>query len=248
MQLDSGVLCAIAGLGVAACVPPDLDHNARLYSSAEAVPYVLCASNIDDKYDVANLEIDGALVHARDTHTTVHFYTHDPGRTVKTRTVEHVLATATALGLPFVTYDALEDADGKGALALSFDDDAVDDWTAMRPMLARYGAHVTFFVTRYLVMSEDKHAQLHQLAADGHDIEYHTVSHQNAVDYVKAHGLDGYLANEIEPALVAMRDDGFATHEFAYPFGAHDAEIDDALAPYFDHVRAIVTTCPRPKN
>lgn len=246
MQLDSGVLCVLAGLGAAACVPPDLDHNARLYSDAPA-PFVLCASNIDDKYDVANLEIDGALVHARDTHTTVHFYTHDPGRTVKVATIEHVLQTATALGLRFARYDELDDVHDQGALALSFDDDAVDDWTALGPMFGKYGAHVTFFVTRYLVMSDERHAELHQLAADGHDVEYHTVSHQNAVDYVKAHGLDGYVNDEILPALTAMRLDGFSTHEFAYPFGAHDAEIDDALAPYFDHLRAIITTCPRPK-
>ena len=140
MQFVSGVLCAAVCASAAACLPPDLDHDARLYASDDPPPFILCASNIDDKYHVADLELEGALVHARDTHRTVHFYTHDPGRTVQKATVEYVLSTASALGLPFVTYDALDAAGGRGALALSFDDDAVDDWTALRPMFAKYGA------------------------------------------------------------------------------------------------------------
>lgn len=244
MKFVSGALCALAtGSSVAACLPPDLDHDARLYASDDPAPYVLCASNVDDKYDVPEVEIEGAILHARDTHRTVHLYAHDPGRTVAPSTIEFVLSTANALGVPFVTYDGLDGSGG--AVALSFDDNSVADWTAMRPMLAKYGAKVTFFVTRYLLLSEDEHAQLHQLAADGHDIEYHTVSHQNAVEYVEAHGIDGYVEEEIEPALTAMRNDGFATREFAYPFGVRSEEIDAALKPYFEHVRAILSTCPR---
>jgi peptidoglycan/xylan/chitin deacetylase (PgdA/CDA1 family) len=246
MQLVSGALwSAVAGLGVAACLPADLDHDARIYNSDDPAPYVVCSANIDDKYDVPDFEIEGALVHARDEHSTVHFYAHDPGTTIALSTIEYVLSTAVDLGVPFVTYDALGSGGDHGSLALSFDDNSVSDWTAMRPLLARYGARVTFFVTRYLGMTDDERAQLHQLAADGHDIEYHTVSHLNAVDYVTAHGLDAYVADEIEPALTAMRDDGFTTREFAYPFGARSADIDAALAPYFDHLRAIRTTCPR---
>lgn len=245
MQLVSGALyMGLCALSMAACVPPDLDHDERSYSSAPP-PFVLCSASVDDKYHVPAFEMEGGLVHAHDASSIIHFYAHDPGRTVSRDTIEDILMTASSLGLPFVTYDELDHHGRNGGLALSFDDNSVADWTSIRPLLARYHARVTFFVTRYLGMTDDERAQLHQLAADGHDIEYHTTAHLNAVDYVVAHGLDAYIAHEIEPALTAMRDDGFPTRELAYPFGAHNAVIDAALEPYFDHVRAIRSTCPR---
>jgi hypothetical protein len=41
-----------------------------------------------------------------------------------------------------------------------------------------------------------------------------------------------------------MRDAGYPTTVFAYPFGARNAATDAALAPYFTRLRAIRTTCP----
>ncbi|HET9620767.1 MAG TPA: polysaccharide deacetylase family protein [Kofleriaceae bacterium] len=241
--MQRGLAIAVVCAGCTAGAPAWPDDPAIFYPGGDA-PRVVCASDIDARYAITLDDIDRAVARAADEQSTLHLYTHDPGVTVAPATIEHLLATAAAHGLSFVTYDALGTA-GHGGLALGFDDDSVADWTALRPVLDRYGARVTFFVSGFAALTADERGQLHALAADGHAIEYHSVSHQNAVDYVAAHGLAAYLADEITPGLAAMRGDGFAATAFAYPYGARDEALDAALAPMFEHLRAIRSTCPR---
>lgn len=236
--LRAGALAWLAG-----CTRTLSDDDV-LYSRG-ADHFVLCSSNIDDKYHVGVDEIGDALSRAKSEGMTLHLYTHSPGETIQVSTIEGVLAAAAARGVELVTYEELSDHAVPGSLALSFDDHGLASWTAMRPLLARYHAQVTFFVSLFLDLSDDERAQLRQLADDGHDIEYHSTAHLNAVDYAAAHGVDGYVADEILPALDAMRAEGYATTVFAYPFGARNAATDAALAPYFTHLRAIRSTCPR---
>ncbi|HEY0191977.1 MAG TPA: polysaccharide deacetylase family protein [Kofleriaceae bacterium] len=233
-----------AWAGLPACAHQLVDDDNVYYQGVDQ-PRVLCASSIDDRYTVGAGELDDALSRAHADGSTVHLYAHDPGRTIALSEVESVISLAASHGMDFVTYAALGTGGAHGSLALSFDDNSVADWTAMRPLLAKYGAKVTFFVTRYLVMTDDEHQQLHDLEADGHDVEFHTVAHLEAVTYVTAHGLDAYLADEILPGLAAMQADGYTITSFAYPFGQRDAELDAALTPYFEHIRAIESTCPR---
>jgi hypothetical protein len=80
---------------------------------------------------------------------------------------------------------------------------------------------------------------------DGHDIEYHSTHHYNAENYANDHGVDAYINDDILPGLMAMKADGYTDmHIFAYPFGARTSATDDALKPYFHHLRAIYSTCP----
>jgi Polysaccharide deacetylase len=206
--------------------------------------FVLCAQNVDDKNSISTDDLADALTRAKLDGTTLHLYTHRPGDTVETSTVEDLLAAAVERGVGFVTYEALTAGEAPGTVALSFDDHNIASWIAMRPLLARYHARVTFFISAFTALEDSERAAIHQLADDGHDIEYHSVMHKNAADYAGAHGIAGYLADEITPALDAMRAAGYATTVFAYPFGARTAETDAALAPYFVHLRAIRTTCP----
>ena len=68
--------------------------------------------------------------------------------------------------------------------------------------------------------------------------------HLDAVKYVAEYGMAQYIATDIVPALDAMRAAGYATRTFAYPYGSRTAETDDALRPYFDHLRATDIPCP----
>jgi polysaccharide deacetylase len=234
----------LALLALAACATRTLSDRDNIYSRG-ADQVVLCAENIDDLYHVTPGEITNAVARAHDDGTTLHLYTHDPGDTIAVSALDHLLAAATERGLAFVTYAELGTGGAPGSLALSFDDHSVASWTQIRPLLARYHARVTFFVSLFLELTDDERAALHQLAADGHDIEYHSTSHLNAEDYAAAHGVDAYVTDEILPALQAMRADGYAATEFAYPFGARTAATDAALTPYFAHLRAITSRCPR---
>jgi hypothetical protein len=205
---------------------------------------VLCAENIDDVYGVGVPEIADALDRAEADGATLHLYTHTPGKTVAMTKIEGVLAAVADRHMQFATYDDLNAGEVPGSLALSFDDHAVAAWTAMRPVLDHYGARVTFFISTFLTLTDDERAQVQQLADDGHDIEYHSTNHFDAVSYSMTVGMNTYLDDDIFPALDAMHAAGYATPIFAYPHGARDDDTDAALSQYFAHLRAIRTTCP----
>ena len=209
---------------------------------------VLCGNTIDDKASASIDAIGGALDRAQIDGTTVQLYAHKPGDlpgdTVDPATIELVLAGVVERGMAYATYAELSAGEVPGSLALSFDDHDIAGWTALRPLFAHYHARVTLFVSAFLALTETERAQLHELAADGHDIEFHSTNHLHAPAYAAEHGTDGYVADEIAPGLAAMRADGFAPTIFAYPFGERTAELDDALRPHFAHVRAIHATCP----
>jgi hypothetical protein len=207
--------------------------------------FVLCGMSIDDKNSVSVDEIGAALDRAQIDGTTLQLYSHNPQRTVEVSTIETVVAGAADRGMGFATYAALSEGEVPGSLALSFDDHDLAGWTTLRPIFDRYAAKVTFFVSAYGYLNDEQKAQLHDLEADGHDIEYHSTSHENAELYSQEHGVTAYMDDDILPGLELMRQDGYRPTIFAYPFGARTAATDEALRPYFAHLRAIRSTCPR---
>ncbi|HET7501396.1 MAG TPA: polysaccharide deacetylase family protein [Kofleriaceae bacterium] len=243
MRSARGVLSVLAVSGTAACTQSMADAD-DIYSRGNQ-HFVKCSESIDDKFHLPIEQILDAMARSRDDGDTLHLYAHSPGVTVQLDTLEAVLGGAVAQGVGFATYRQLSGGVVPGSVALSFDDHSLDTWTAMRPMLARHHARVTFFVSGFLELSGTERAQLAQLAEDGHDIEYHSTHHLDAADYAEDHGLDGYIADEIVPGLDAMRAAGYTITTFAYPFGARNESIDDALAPYFKQLRTIRSTCPR---
>lgn len=242
------LLGILALAALTACTdPPDhsLAHHDQVYSHGPD-RFVWCAFSIDTgvQHPAGLAEITDAMKRARREGSTLHLYAHAPGDTIDTSTLEGVLAAAADLGVQLTTYDELSARRVPGSLALSFDDAYLSSWTGIRPMLLAHQAHVTFFVTFFLGFTDLQREQLRQLAADGHDIEYHSTSHLDAVQFTAEHGVDAYIATDIVPALDAMRAAGYATRTFAYPKGARTDETDEALRPYFDHLRAITYTCP----
>jgi len=83
---------------------------------------------------------------------------------------------------------------------------------------------------------------LHALAAQGHKIEAHSVSHQRAPTYVENHGLAAYLADEALPSIDALRAEGFDVTTYAYPYGARTGELDGALLEHVSIVRSVSFT------
>ncbi len=156
-----------------------------------------------------------------------------------TATIEAALVRTVDDGLPFLTFAELAAGPARRGVCLSFDDDDFAGWTALRPVFARYGAHVTFFVTRYQLASPDEKAELRALADDGHDIEAHSLDHINALDYVAAHGLQALLDDQVLPSLSVLEADGYHPVAYAHPFGATDPAIDAAILDHVALVRRI---------
>jgi len=244
------VALALATVALAACGDnlwpdrgPDLSLHDEIFVSSRDHG-VMCAGNSDDHaygWRSAVAAIDRAATRGE----IVQLFMHDPGVRVSRASIEHVLAAARERGVRFVTYRELATGEAHGpALALSFDDWFVDLWYAQRDLFAAYDARVTFFVALYRYYDADTRAQLKQLAADGHDIEYHGTFHQSAPGYVEEHGMDAYVAQEIDPALAEMRADGFDPVVFAYPAGLRTPELDARMLEMFSLVRATTLHCP----
>jgi hypothetical protein len=228
---------------------PDAMPDRRLLGPLYSYPGVgreMCALNLDhatrtDAADVVPM-LDDAVKYG----AVLHLFAHKPGNTVTTARIEAVLAAAHERGIPFVTYGEIArgEHDGPG-LAFSFDDQHLEPWIQMRPVIARYGARLTFFFTRYPIYTATEKELVLALARDGHDIQFHGAAHRHAVDYKNEHGLARYLADEIDVGMAAMRADGWEPTVFAYPFGEHDAEIQAALLERFALVRSIRQICTR---
>lgn len=205
---------------------------------------VHCAVDLDRKSDLSHANLDGALDRAAARGEVLEIYAHNPERTVAVADIEYVVKGAAERGLAFVTYADFARGAGTGpGLALSFDDTSISAWYDLRSLFDRYGARVTFFISRYAGVRDRERAMVKQLAADGHEIAAHTVNHLNGPAYVEEHGLAAYLADEVLPSLDVLRADGYDVTSFAYPFGARTREIDEALLPYVPVLRSV--TFPR---
>jgi peptidoglycan/xylan/chitin deacetylase (PgdA/CDA1 family) len=235
----------IAVLLVASCHP---EHRADYTSYAWNDRRVLCSMGIDDIGKSSDLRprIDHQLALAREYDWVTIFHAHTPGVTISNDMIEHVLATADQDGVGTVRFsDFAPGARPRPGVALAFDDDAVDSWLGMRDMLARHNAQVTFFVCCWDGMTDEQRNGIAMLAAAGNDIEPHGAQHRHATAFVAANGIPAYLSQEMQPsldAIAAVRDPGPTT--FAYPYGDHTPEIDEAVLQRVDHVRTNLGQCP----
>lgn len=233
-------------VGLAACSRPPMAEIDELFRGFDG-RRVLCAAGLDDVAGNDLASVESGLDRAAERGEVLSLYAHEPGRTVPVERIEEVLAAARDRQLDFVTYrDLAAGGPPRAALSLSFDDAHVDEWFALRELLADYDARVTFFVTRFDLLSDERRDKLHQLAADGHSIEAHGLRHRNAPEYVEERGLAAYLEEEAVPSIDLLRADGFDPVAFAYPFGSRTGELDRALLRRARLLRSVTYTVESP--
>ena len=130
----------------------------------------------------------------------------------------------------------------RGKLCLTFDDGVYKQWIPVLPLFAKYGAHATFFFSGMVdpaILDAMK-----TIAAAGHSIGLHTVSHADAIPFIPERGVEAYLAEQILPQLEPCRAAGIRIESFAYPNNRHSEETDESLSPYFRHFRAGLPSRP----
>ena len=201
---------------------------------------VHCAVGLDDAAGNTVEDVRAALDRAQERGETVELYGHKPGITISIDKLEAIVKEIDARGMPFVLYSDFAKGEGTGpGVALSLDDNAIEAWDGIRPMLRQYGAHLTFFVSRYARLSDAERATLHDFLADGHELQAHGVNHLREPPYVEEHGLKALLDDEVLPSIDVMRADGYPIEAFAYPFGSRTSEIDDAVLEHVAVVRSL---------
>src|SRR4051812_46717004 len=200
---------------------------------------LVCAFPIDDYLIAEDWDrLHDRLQVAADNDWVVNLYAHSPGVTIQMATLDKALQMIEDTGLAFTTYrDMGPNAPPHAAAAFAFDDDGVESWTAVRSMLDRHAAQVTFFVTRFDDFTHDQREQLHELEDDGHVIEAHSVMHLEAEVYAKDHGADAYYADEVAPSFAALKADGYTPTSFAYPYGSRTDATDAVILPHVKFLR-----------
>lgn len=218
-----GLSAAAAALG--ACGDNN-DHGSAVF---DWDTQVVGSLRLDDRAP------DDAEIHAliagrmRDDQVAL-FYGHFNPDGTSAEMVASVLQQATDAGLPFLTFHDLVTGPEQRGICLSFDDDDYAYWVDLAPILAQFHARATFFVTNFPTATADDKALLHAMADAGvGDIQAHSITHPNALDYVAAHGIQAFIADEVEPSFQVLRDEGFAPDAYAHPYGATSTDIDDAL-------------------
>ncbi len=129
----------------------------------------------------------------------------------------------------------------QAGIALTFDDDRVDNWFEYLPFLDSANVKVTFYICKYNRFTPEQKQKLAIIQSHGHEIAFHSTNHYNMLDYVYKykHSTDELMKNEITEGLKLMNRDGFYPTTFAYPYGAHNGLYDKMLMRYFKSVRAL---------
>lgn len=188
-----------------------------------------CAIEIDDDARISLAQIEAGMDRVRQTGEVLELLAHTPGVTMSMDRLAAVLAAAAERELPFLTATDLVRGTPRAGVALMYDDWHTAEWIDSTALLDRYGAKVTLYVARYPTMVPTGHLQLRQLADAGHDIEAHGILHLRGPGYVEERGITAYLESEVLPSIELLRADGYEVVSYAYPFGAHTAEMDRAI-------------------
>jgi peptidoglycan-N-acetylglucosamine deacetylase len=124
-------------------------------------------------------------------------------------------------------------------ICLSFDDNYIENWLDILPLLEQYNVHATFFLTGVGKLSEAELKGLKQIQDAGHAFGAHGEQHYSMNSFIKKHGLRTYWRNEIIANLEALHSRGIFPEVFAYPFGEKNWYIDLLLLTKFDMTRNV---------
>lgn len=124
-------------------------------------------------------------------------------------------------------------------IALTFDDDYIDNWYKYLPLFDSLHVKATFYISAYHNLSALQIVKLNAIRQHGNEIGYHTTTHINIAKYLEHHTAQELFSTEIYPDLIKMQQAGFNPVVFAYPYGSHNHETDVLLWPYFKSLRAL---------
>ena len=240
-------------LALAACGTDSVDESQQPSPSAPSDVYykwdgrrVLCSVPIDDLTGVArNWTAEESRLKEASKQAWVTFaHAHIPGTTVSRDALDQMFTLADQNHLDYIRFSDMDSDPPQGGLAFAFDDNAIAEWLSVRDLLQAHHAKVTFFVSKWQDLTPDDLRGIATLAADGHDIEPHSVNHVHAVDYVSQHGVADYVQQEVVPSIEAVNNAGYHATSYAYPFGEHDEAIDAAVLQVIGRVRTTPGECP----
>ncbi|RPJ19332.1 MAG: PKD domain-containing protein, partial [Planctomycetaceae bacterium] len=148
-------------------------------------------------------------------------------------------SNSTSTGITVTTATPTPSPSPNSGIALTLDDDYVDEWYAMRGMFKAYGVKATFFITEFDRLTTQQINELKVLQSEGCEIACHGFRHLDAVSYIQSHTIANYVSTEITPAINAMKAQGFTPTDFAWPYGEFNSALNTEMYKYFDHLRGV---------
>ncbi len=242
----------LLALALAACGTDAVNNDAPAPTPPADVYYkwdgrrVLCSVPIDDMTGVARnwTAEESRTREAADKGWLTFAHAHIPGTTVSRDALDQMFTLADKYNLDYVRFSDMDTDHPQGGLAFAFDDKSVTEWLSIRDILDAHHAKVTFFISQWQDLTPEDIQGIATLAADGHDIEPHSVNHVHALDYVSQYGVADYVQKEVVPSIEAVRNAGYQPTSYAYPFGEHDDAIDAAVLQVIGRVRTTPGECP----
>jgi PKD repeat protein len=154
-------------------------------------------------------------------------------------TVTNSVGSNTTIKTNYITVRPHQSGPHAG-VAITFDDNSIENWSAIRNILKNYTANVTFFVSNYGNLDDNDKNMLRTLQADGHEIGYHGYAHLDATTYLENHTVSEYMNNEIINGVTLMRNDSFKPVDFSLPngHGYDNGSLINALEQQFIHIRS----------
>ncbi len=125
----------------------------------------------------------------------------------------------------------------KSGVAISFDDNYIEEWSKADSLLKKYQWKATFFVTKFNKLSKKEIEELKLLQRSGHEIGGHGLIHTRAKTFIAENGIFAYTNQEINPMFSLMNSKGFSITSFSYPYGSRNTTSDELLFPKFDIIR-----------
>lgn len=127
----------------------------------------------------------------------------------------------------------------RGGIALTFDDNFVDNWYSYLNLLDSMGVRATFYISNYNRFTPQQKQKLREIQNHGHEIAFHSTNHVNFLKYADTCGCKKLLKEEVTYGLRLMNKDAFYPTTFAYPYGSHNDQLDKLILKNFNSVRAL---------
>jgi peptidoglycan-N-acetylglucosamine deacetylase len=141
--------------------------------------------------------------------------------------------------ISFLILSCQNDIPKQPGICLSFDDNYLEQWVGILPLLEKYDAKVTFFVTGVGRLNDQEKIWLNQIREAGHEIGAHGEQHLSMNSYIRENGLRSYWKKEIREHLDSFQKLGIQPKVFAYPFGEKNHYIDILLFSQFKATRNV---------
>lgn len=135
--------------------------------------------------------------------------------------------------------DITQSVDTRGGIALTFDDNYIDNWYTHIDFFDSLGVRATFYISNFNKLSSSQKIKLKKLKNHGHEIAFHSTNHVNFLKFADSAKIDRLLKEEVMHGLSLMNNEGFHPTTFAYPYGQHNDILDKLLLKNFKSVRAL---------